>query len=208
MPLTHGVAGTSVEAGSTTNCHLEGLLMGKVGHLPVVAGLKHPEGIYIEPSGKFVATKIHIARIGVVHYIYQPPVKNADTWPFDAEQYLIMNLAILPTIDPSFTESALEVDYIRVYQKSPLVTGVAKTMSAVPAFPNPVNDHLNVQLNKAVHGPVTFEVYNMLGSLMHTEVVNVDHGTAQLRNLDALPKGVYIIASANAGVSETVKFVK
>ncbi len=52
----------------------------------------------------------------VVHYTYNPAVKNSDTWPFDAEQYIILNIAIEPGIDPAFTQSAMEIDYIRVYQ--------------------------------------------------------------------------------------------
>ena len=52
----------------------------------------------------------------VVHYTYNPTVKNADTWPFDLEQYIILNIAIEPSIDPTFTESTMEIDYIRVYQ--------------------------------------------------------------------------------------------
>jgi beta-glucanase (GH16 family) len=53
---------------------------------------------------------------GVVHYTYNPAVKDASTWPFDAEQYLILNVAMQPNIDPNFTQSTMEVDYVRVYQ--------------------------------------------------------------------------------------------
>jgi hypothetical protein len=52
----------------------------------------------------------------VVHYTYNPAIKNADTWPFDNDQYIILNIAIEPSIDPTFTESSMEIDYIRVYQ--------------------------------------------------------------------------------------------
>ena len=52
----------------------------------------------------------------VVHYTYNPAVKNSDTWPFDTEQYIILNIAILPSIDPAFTQSTMEIDYVRVYQ--------------------------------------------------------------------------------------------
>ena len=31
---------------------------------------------------------------GVVFYTYNPAVKNADTWPFIADQYLLLNIAI------------------------------------------------------------------------------------------------------------------
>jgi beta-glucanase (GH16 family) len=53
---------------------------------------------------------------GVVHYVYNPAVKNANTWPFDADQYILLNVAIEPSISPSFTQSAMEIDYVRVYQ--------------------------------------------------------------------------------------------
>jgi beta-glucanase (GH16 family) len=52
----------------------------------------------------------------VVHYTYNPPVKNASTWPFDAEQYILLNLAIQSSIISNFTQAAMEVDYVRVYQ--------------------------------------------------------------------------------------------
>lgn len=53
---------------------------------------------------------------GIVHYTYNPTVKDASTWPFDAEQYLILNVAMQPSIDPNFTQSSMEIDYVRVYQ--------------------------------------------------------------------------------------------
>lgn len=53
---------------------------------------------------------------GVVHYTYNPAVKDSSTWPFNAPQYLLLNVAMQPTIDPNFTQSAMEIDYVRVYQ--------------------------------------------------------------------------------------------
>jgi len=58
---------------------------------------------------------------GVVYYTYNPAVKNASTWPFDKEQYFLLNIAmggIAGPIDPSFTQTAMEIDYIRVYQNT------------------------------------------------------------------------------------------
>ncbi|PIF01550.1 MAG: laminarinase [Maribacter sp.] len=55
-----------------------------------------------------------------IFYTYNPETKNGDTWPFDTDQFLIMNVAMGGNfggaIDPSFTEATMEVDYIRVYQ--------------------------------------------------------------------------------------------
>lgn len=50
-----------------------------------------------------------------VHYRYQPRIKNSRTWPFDKEQYLILNLAIASDIDSSFNGAKMEIDYVRVY---------------------------------------------------------------------------------------------
>jgi len=53
---------------------------------------------------------------GIVHYTYNPSIKDASTWPFDTPQYILLNVAMQPAIDPSFTQSAMEVDYVRIYQ--------------------------------------------------------------------------------------------
>ena len=53
---------------------------------------------------------------GNVHYTYNPTEKNKDTWPFDADQYLLLNVAIEPSIVSSFKTSAMEIDYVRIYQ--------------------------------------------------------------------------------------------
>lgn len=57
---------------------------------------------------------------GVEHYRYNPNNKNSDTWPFDADQFLILNVAMGGNfggaIDSNFSASSMEVDYVRVYQ--------------------------------------------------------------------------------------------
>ena len=58
---------------------------------------------------------------GVAYYPYNPAVKNASTWPFDAEQYLLLNIAMggfAGTIPSNFTQAAMKIDYIRVYQNT------------------------------------------------------------------------------------------
>ena len=56
---------------------------------------------------------------GVAFYTYNPAVKTPSNWPFDLEQYLLLNIAmggIAGTIDPSYTQSSMVIDYVRVYQ--------------------------------------------------------------------------------------------
>jgi beta-glucanase (GH16 family) len=53
---------------------------------------------------------------GVKYYTYKPKIMDASTWPFNTDQYLLLNIAIEPDIDENFKESKMVVDYIRVYQ--------------------------------------------------------------------------------------------
>lgn len=58
---------------------------------------------------------------GVAFYTYNPSVKNANTWPFDAEQYLLLNIAmggVAGNIPSNFTQATMEIDYVRVYQNT------------------------------------------------------------------------------------------
>jgi beta-glucanase (GH16 family) len=66
----------------------------------------------------WTAEKMVFSVDNVVHYTYNPKDKNADTWPFDAEQYILLNVAIQSNIISNFTQSAMEVDYVRVYQNT------------------------------------------------------------------------------------------
>ncbi|PTN09010.1 family 16 glycosylhydrolase [Mangrovibacterium marinum] len=59
---------------------------------------------------------------GEIYYTYVPQTKDAAHWPFDADQFLILNVAmggtLGGTIDPSFTQATMEIDYVRVYQNT------------------------------------------------------------------------------------------
>jgi hypothetical protein len=53
----------------------------------------------------------------------KPAQKGADYWPFDSDEYLILNLAVggdwggMRGIDNSIWPQSMEVDYVRVFQK-------------------------------------------------------------------------------------------
>ncbi len=78
------------------------------------------------------ANKIQFLIDDVAYYTYNPAVKNDNTWPFDKPLYLLLNIAMGGgggAIDPAFTQSTMEVDYVRVYQK-----GVTPTSITFPAI--------------------------------------------------------------------------
>ena len=57
-----------------------------------------------------------------VYFTYAPEVKTLKNWPFVNDQYILLNIAmggnLGGTVDPNFTEDLMEVDYVRVYQKT------------------------------------------------------------------------------------------
>jgi len=69
---------------------------------------------------RWTAEKLEFLFDGEVYYTYNPATKNASTWPFNLNQFLIMNVAMGGTlggnIDSDFTESTMEIDYVKVYQ--------------------------------------------------------------------------------------------
>ena len=60
--------------------------------------------------------KIDFSVDGFIYYTYQPDPQNMSTWPFVADQFILLNVAVQNSIDPTFTESDMVLDYIRVYQ--------------------------------------------------------------------------------------------
>ena len=57
----------------------------------------------------------------VLYYTYNPTVKDANNWPFNEEQYLLLNIAMggtAGTIPSSFTQASMNIDYVRVYQNT------------------------------------------------------------------------------------------
>jgi hypothetical protein len=69
--------------------------------------------------------KISFLLDDVMFYTYNPSVKDASTWPFDKEQYLLLNIAmggVAGAIASDFVESAMEIDYVRVFQNTTVDT--------------------------------------------------------------------------------------
>ncbi len=131
------------------------------------------------------AEKMEFAVDGVIHYTYNPSVKNADTWPFDAEQYLLLNLAIQSNISSSFTEGAMEVDYVRVYQNTTVdlqaptdltATVGAITGSSVELLLNATDNSGNVTYNVA-YGSGTSATFGTSGVQKSLIIANLSPNT-------------------------------
>lgn len=69
---------------------------------------------------EWTAEKMIFSIDDVVHYTYNPTIKDSSTWPYDADQFIILNIAMGGgfggDIDPNFVSSTMQIDYVRVYQ--------------------------------------------------------------------------------------------
>ena len=156
--------------------------------------------------------KIVFSVDGLTHYVYQPDEINSDTWPFDAEQYILLNFAFLPEITPGFTSDTFEIDYVRVYQSS--TTGISKKAGNQQLFdlkisPNPARDQSTINYNLPEDSRVKILVYDLQGRLINTLLDEKQtKGRQQLRwNVNALPAGMYFFTLQTEKNSITKKCI-
>ncbi len=136
---------------------------------------------------------------GVGFYTYNPAVKNDDTWPFYQDQYLLLNIAmggVAGTIDPSFTQSNMEIDYVRVYQNTLSTPDQVERKFVVS--PNPADNLITIRTQEKIDAIYVFDV---LGQQVLEKYYNLKH-----INVSELNSGMYIlkIQSGNRIVSKKI----
>ncbi|MEQ8925890.1 MAG: family 16 glycosylhydrolase [Fulvivirga sp.] len=123
---------------------------------------------------------------GVPFYTYNPATKNDATWPFDKPQYLLLNIAmggIGGAIDPGFTESTMEIDYVRVFQNYDEDANDNLPVPLVSA-PEPTEDEEEVlSIFSDSYTDLTDVVYTNPEKEVYSDVVNIQENAA-LRYLD------------------------
>ena len=141
---------------------------------------------------------------GVEHYTYNPVTKDANTWPFDAPQYLLLNIAIQPGISAGFTESAMEIDYVRIYQQSTLSTVSFNQPDFIYLYPNPIEDKLTIKVDAKLLGK-DVRVYSILGKEVKRFAFKKSDTTY---DFSTLKRGVYFIKLEVEGKVYMEKVVK
>lgn len=141
---------------------------------------------------------------GEQHYVYDPSVQNADTWPFDANQYILLNVAVLPEILDSFTESTLEIDYIRIFQDATLSITEEVLDNQVQLYPNPVIDTLSLHIPDKLIG-AKGTLYSLTGKELFTS--DLSNKTISL-NLSEYAEGIYFFTIKDRGIQITKQIIK
>jgi beta-glucanase (GH16 family) len=168
--------------------------------LPDVSNTFHVYGMEWTPE------KIMFSVDGTVFYTYAPPVRDAATWPFDADQYLLLNVAMQPPIDVNFTQSPMVMDYVRVYQEPDTTTSLSypALLPGVKLFPNPGRSELNIVLPESLLG-AHIRVYSSLGQLMYTAT---QRQTRFAVDCAAYPAGIYYVVIDSPLGQQTASWVK
>ncbi len=145
---------------------------------------------------------------GVTHFVYCPDIKDNRTWPFDAEQFFLLNIAIQPTISASFTQSAMQIDYIRVYQESETSQVVNENVFKHHYFPNPVTDVLHIEMKQANLPSAAIKIFNISGQLMVSRTVPVMDHKLIIDQWAKFPEGIYIVQYEVDNKVENIRVIK
>jgi beta-glucanase (GH16 family) len=136
----------------------------------------------------------------VVYYTYNPSTKNSSTWPFNIDQFLLLNIAMggySGTPDIGFTETSMVIDYVRVYQNSTLSVDDA-FINKFSIYPNPALDFIDIKTNEQID---RVALYSTLGLLL----INKNTTTERI-DTKHLKTGLYIlkIYSGNKTITKKI----
>jgi beta-glucanase (GH16 family) len=146
---------------------------------------------------------------GDMHFTYNPLIKDDQTWPFDLEQYILLNIAIEPSISSSFTSSTMEIDYIRVYQDSSIISSVeVQKEQDFQLYPNPFSDQIIIRLKNTVEPTSNVKLYSIDGKLLREYKALINGNIIQINDLGDLQKGVYLLSFDLGGKVHSRKVFK
>ncbi len=141
---------------------------------------------------------------GINHLNYEPLLKNQYTWPFDAEQYILLNIAVLSNVTTNFVQATMEIDYVRVYQQSSLGTSNASNATNLVVFPNPVTDQLHLIIPENQIGN-SATIYSILGQEINSYILNTKQTVI---DVSTFQKGIYLVKIATSSGIKTYKISK
>lgn len=156
---------------------------------------------------EWTENEIKFSLDSVVFYEYNPQPKNIANWPFNDDQYLLINIAMGSTwftIDPFFSSSKMEVDFVRVYQEAPTEIHTTNNQKDFKIYPNPFTKEINFELT--VSQPFKKAIlYSSMGQEIKCFLNEIE-----LENYpwEYLKSGNYFIRLVTLKKSDTYKIVK
>ena len=150
-------------------------------------------------------------------YTYNPAVKNASTWPFNLDQYILLNIAMggfAGTIPSNYNQSSMVIDYVRIYQNTAIDTQAptnfvatvgAVTGSSVELILN-ANDNSGTIAYTISYSGGTFTVYNPSGNIKSVVVPNLVSNTNYTFTITAADMAGNPVANNPISLSATTSF--
>ena len=140
----------------------------------------------------------YVDNIAYFNY-YNDNRQDINTWPFNKAFYLKINLAIGGTfggtvIDPTIFPAKLDIDYVRVYQKSTAVNTIVDTQLQV--FPTVFSGEINI----CTIAPTAIRIYDSLGRIVFNKMVT----GKELVETNNLKSGIYLLKHNE----KTIKLIK
>ena len=131
--------------------------------------------------------------------------------PFDEEFFILLNVAMGGSlggnIDNGFTNDIMEIDYVRIYQESPLSIA-QEVKNEVRFYPNPVEDKLNIELKNMTNQNVGMQVVDVSGRVIYNKQYVIEDSKISF-DASSLNPGLYFInLSYRHGINNAFKFVK
>jgi beta-glucanase (GH16 family) len=148
--------------------------------------------------------RITLSVDGINHLNYEPVIKNQYTWPFDAEQFILLNIAITPNISNAFVQSSMEIDYVRIYQQTSLGNSNVTEQNDLVNFPNPVKDKLNIIIPESQIGNQA-TIYSLLGKEHNSYILN---NMQTILDVSAYQNGIYLLKIESSSGTKTYKIIK
>ena len=144
-----------------------------------------------------------------VVYIYKPNEITPSIWPFTADQFILLNIAIEPQIASSFVKSSMLIDYVRVYEEEDsTMTNLQEAFDRqldAQLYPNPVSNQLNLELMNRL-GNTNWCIYSLSSG------VKVKSGVISSPNtnidVEFLKSGVYAIQFNDFSSTIVKRFIK
>ncbi len=136
----------------------------------------------------------------VPFYTYNPTVRNVTTYPYFEDQYMLLNVAmggIAGNISPSFTQSSMVIDYVRVYQNT-LSTANINPINA-RLYPNPTSDTVSITSAGSID---RIELYTMLGQRVFEKTENCNS-----LDVSMFDNGMYLIKIHSGNQVQTEQLV-
>ena len=138
-------------------------------------------------------------------YEYFPTSKNGDNWPFTEDQYILLNVAILPSISNNFDTARMQVDFVKVYQERKVKnTNSITNMPKLRIFPNPVDRTISWE-NLNISKTVNYTIIDRIGSICQKGLI--EKGANHL-DVDLLRPGIYYLKIESTKSVQSIRFIK